>query len=147
MRHSPPSSTQPTGCALPVNKGIQHPPPFPLTHAKCCCQIDLIKGISSPGCNCCDAMARTSRMQCLLLLNYDRNSESGSGGALNHPSIYGAIIRRTGYGRIVFVKPRGSRSAPGLSLSSQVATTCIWVRFSLFSFALYTSTPFCTGPE
>ena len=54
-------------------------------------------------------------MQCLLL-NYDRNSESG-GGALNHPSIYGAIIRRTGYGRIVFVKPRGSRSAPGLSLS------------------------------
>ena len=133
MRHSPPSSTQPTGCALPVNKGIQHPPPFPLTHAKCC-QIDLIKGISSPGCNCCDGENFTYAMPPPSQLRSEFGIGRRGGGALNHPSIYGAIIRRTGYGRIVFVKPRGSRSAPGLSLSSQVATTCIWAPFSLFSF-------------
>ena len=132
MRHSPPSSTQPTGCALPVNKGIQHPPPFPLTHAKCC-QIDLIKGISSPGCNCCDAMARTSRMRCLLLLNYDRNSESGSGAAellTIHPSTAPSSEEPVTVGS--YLSSLGARAQLQVSLYRR---KCIWALFSLFSFA------------
>ena len=144
MRHSPPSSTQPTGCALPVNKGIQHPPPFPLTHAKCC-QIDLIKGISSsPGCNCCDAMARTSRMQCLLLLNYDRNSESGSGAAellTIHPSTAPSSEEPVTVGS--YLSSLGARAQLQVSLYRRLHLGSIFPNF----FRLYTSTPSWTGPE
>ena len=87
-----------------MNKGIQHRPPSSATRARKALLQDLIKGISSPGCNC-DGENFTYAMP---PLNYDRNSESG-GGILYHDTITTIGLARTGWlGYLLSLWARGS---------------------------------------